>query len=316
MHQWAQWRSVNKIRQSLGGGGMGVLCRSLVAPFHSPAATNHDPAHHSSSTRSMSRALGITRLAVPPSLSPHTPTASRYAFACPCLYRRSFPPAHVSRTGSRSIATSFTAFKRASAVGPSRKATRNTSQGTDSSHSTSASAAMALERRSGKSTKAAGSTSVPLHKQAQELLSDSTPPSRRSARPAYIQAPSVSAKEMVQAIESSRQGTATNAAKGTEFVSALSASGLPSDSDPFGKAADPFANQLEVAIEASLRRPKSPAGSAWKDSRHNRSSAQSSEGQQLPDIQAQYLVGQARWESVKAKDVKIKSRPRSAQMLY
>ncbi|KAF9291966.1 hypothetical protein BGZ68_001052 [Mortierella alpina] len=294
--------------EELIGSAFKVLANPHAA--HSPippTATNHDPADHSSSTRSMSRALGITRLAVPPSLSPYMPVASRYVLACPCLYRRSFPAAHVSRTSSRSIATSSTTFKRATAVGPSRKATRSTSHGSEPSHSPGAGTKRALERRSGKGTKSAGSTSVPLAKQAQELLSDSTPSSRRSARPAYITAPSVSAKEMVQAIESSRQGTATKAAKGTEFVSPLSSSGLPSDADPFGKAADPFANQLEVAIEASLRRPKASAGSAWKDSRHSRSNAQSSEGQQLPDIQAQYLVGQARWESVKAKDVKIKN---------
>ncbi|KAF9939703.1 hypothetical protein BGZ67_009056 [Mortierella alpina] len=254
----------------------------------------------------MSRALGITRLAVPPSLSPRTPVASRYILACPCLYRTSFPPAHVPRTGSRSIATSSVTLKRVSAMGSPRKATRSTSHGSDSSHSLSSGTKKAPERRSGKGTKSVEATGEPVHKKVQELLSDST--SRGSARPAYITAPSVSAKEMVQAIESSRHGAATKAAKGTEFVSALSTSGLPSDADPFGKAADPFANQLEVAIEASLRRPKaSAAGSAWKDSRHNLSNAPSSEGQQLPDIQAQYLVGQARWESVKAKDVKIKN---------
>ncbi|KAF9572914.1 hypothetical protein EC968_009220 [Mortierella alpina] len=210
-------------------------------------------------------------------------------------------------SSSRPIATSSTTFKRASAIGSSRKAGRSTSQGSDSPHGFSAGPKRALERRSGKSLKSTESTGEPSQKQAQELLSDSRTPSRRSARPVYTTAPSVSAKEMVQAIESSRQGAATKAAKGTEFVSALSDSGLPSVADPFGKAADPFANQLEVAIEASLRRPKAPTGSAWKDSRHNRSNAQSSEGQQLPDIQAQYLVGQARWESVKAKDVKIKN---------
>ncbi|CAO3574499.1 unnamed protein product [Mortierella alpina] len=256
----------------------------------------------------MSRALGITRLAVLPSLSPRTPLARRYSLACQCLYRTAFSPAHGPRTTSRSIATSSTTFKRASAVVPSRKTTRSTSHGSDATHSLGAGTKRALGRRSGKTVEATESTDVPLQKQAQkELLPNSTPPSRRSARPAYITAPSVSGKEMVQAIESSRQGTAAKAAKGTEFVSALSSTGLPSDANPFGKAADPFANQLEVAIEASLRRPKASTGSAWKDSRHNRSNAQNSDGQQLPDIQAQYLVGQARWESVKAKDVKIRN---------
>jgi hypothetical protein len=80
------------------------------------------------------------------------------------------------------------------------------------------------------------------------------------------------------------------------------------DTDPFGNtAADPFANKLEAAIEASLR----SSGQGYRnraDSRHDRANILPVVETQIPDVQAQYLVGYARWESVKAKDIEIKSK--------
>lgn len=121
----------------------------------------------------------------------------------------------------------------------------------------------------------------------------------RSRRPAYVKAHSVSGSQMVQAIESSRQGEgllkSENGDRGTI--------------DPFGStAADPFANKLEAAIEASLRTTGQSQWSNRADSRHDRANPYSAAETQIPDIQAQYLVGYARWESVKAKDVEIKSK--------
>lgn len=111
------------------------------------------------------------------------------------------------------------------------------------------------------------------------------------ARPTYVSAPSVSGEDMVKAIESSRKS---------------SEGSLESGNDPFGKGADPFANQLEAAIEASLRNTSSRNRAGRKDSRHDRASALATETK-IPDLQAEYLVGPAKWESVNAKDVPIKS---------
>lgn len=98
--------------------------------------------------------------------------------------------------------------------------------------------------------------------------------------PKFVQRPTVSAKEMVAAIVSRHN----------------------SKGGPFSASADPFANQLDTAIQAGL---KSVPGR--RDSRYNRANAEPASGSQLPDIQAQYLVGSARWESVNANEVKIKS---------
>lgn len=110
-------------------------------------------------------------------------------------------------------------------------------------------------------------------------------------RPAYVSAPSVSGEDMVKAIEFSRKS---------------SEGSLESESDPFSKGADPFANQLEAAIEASLRNTSSRNRAGRKDSRHDRANALATESK-IPDLQAEYLVGSAKWESVNAKDVPIKS---------
>ncbi|KAF8935579.1 hypothetical protein BGZ52_009047 [Haplosporangium bisporale] len=111
------------------------------------------------------------------------------------------------------------------------------------------------------------------------------------ARPTYVSAPSVSGEDMVKAIESSRKS---------------SEGSLESGNDPFSKGADPFANQLEAAIEASLRNTSSRNRAGHKDSRHDRAGALATETK-IPDLQAEYLVGPAKWESVNAKDVPIKN---------
>ncbi|KAG0290779.1 hypothetical protein BGZ96_005784 [Linnemannia gamsii] len=104
---------------------------------------------------------------------------------------------------------------------------------------------------------------------------------------------------MVQAIESSRQGAVLSKSEDGDRGSAT---------DPFeSKAADPFANKLEAAIEASLRTTGQSQWSNRADSRRDRAKTYSASETQIPDIQAQYLVGYARWESVKAKDVEIKN---------
>ncbi|KAF8947760.1 hypothetical protein BGZ47_008002 [Haplosporangium gracile] len=131
----------------------------------------------------------------------------------------------------------------------------------------------------------------------------------RSRQPAYVKAHSVSGSQMVQAIESSRQGAGLSKSDNGD---------RGSTTDPFGsKAADPFANKLEAAIEASLRTTGQSQRSNRADSRHDRTNTYPVAETQVPDIQAQYLVGYARWESVNAKDVDIKnvtpkSRPKIA----
>ncbi|KAG0055388.1 hypothetical protein BGZ83_008780 [Gryganskiella cystojenkinii] len=102
-------------------------------------------------------------------------------------------------------------------------------------------------------------------------------------RPAFVKTPAVSAREMVAAIVSRRK-----------------------DTDPFTPNADPFANRLDSAIQAGLKGTGS-ASSGRRDSRHNRANVEPASGVQLPDVQAHYLVGPARWESVQASDVKIKN---------
>ncbi|KAG0035210.1 hypothetical protein BGZ81_011254 [Podila clonocystis] len=130
------------------------------------------------------------------------------------------------------------------------------------------------------------------------------------ARPTYVSATSVSGEDMVKAIESSRKPSTTS-------VEEVQGSGA----DPFGKGADPFANQLEAAIEASLRNTSSRNRAGRKDSRCDRASGPALETK-MPDLQAEYLVGPAKWESVKAKDVLIKSftrlsrAPSTIQLVY
>ncbi|KAF9103932.1 hypothetical protein BGX27_010311 [Mortierella sp. AM989] len=130
---------------------------------------------------------------------------------------------------------------------------------------------------------------------ASRVLSESTS-IKPTDRPAYVTAPSVSAKEMVQAIESSRQEAATKSILGSSSIPSVPETAT--SNDPFGKNADPFANHLGAAIEASLR---STQGHRDRLSEHEVGSVQ------LPDVQAKYLVGPARWETVRAKDVHIKN---------
>ncbi|KAG0348524.1 hypothetical protein BG004_004940 [Podila humilis] len=119
-----------------------------------------------------------------------------------------------------------------------------------------------------------------------------------NARPAYVSAPSVSGEDMVNAIESSRISTDPEEVLGK---------------DPFAKGADPFANQLEAAIEASLRnsaarsRSSNGDGSGWRDTRQDRASTRVIEKNRIPDLQAEYLASHARWETVSARDVLIKN---------
>ncbi|KAK3820372.1 MAG: mitochondrial protein Pet127-domain-containing protein [Benniella sp.] len=104
--------------------------------------------------------------------------------------------------------------------------------------------------------------------------------------PTYVKAASVSGEEMVNAIESSRQQGALKA----------SSVGTILGSDPFGNP-DPFSTQLEKAIMASSR---SRNGS-------NAESTASGDATTIPDVQAKYLVGIAKWESIRSKEVKIKN---------
>lgn len=114
-------------------------------------------------------------------------------------------------------------------------------------------------------------------------------------RPAYVSAASVSGEDMVKAIESSRKTSSPT----TEEIQGPG-------TDPFGKGADPFANQLEAAIEASLRNTSSRNRAGRKDPTYDRASGLAVETK-IPDLQAEYLVGSAKWESVNARDVSIKS---------
>ncbi|KAG0343245.1 hypothetical protein BG000_004183 [Podila horticola] len=115
---------------------------------------------------------------------------------------------------------------------------------------------------------------------------------------------------MVKAIESSRKTSSPT----TEEIQGPG-------TDPFGKGADPFANQLEAAIEASLRNTSSRNRAGRKDPTYDRASGLAVETK-IPDLQAEYLVGSAKWESVNARDVSIKSftrlsrAPSTIQLVY
>ncbi|KAI7820236.1 mitochondrial protein Pet127-domain-containing protein [Gamsiella multidivaricata] len=179
---------------------------------------------------------------------------------------------NVGRTSSRTLSTSTVAFKRYPVSAEKEK----------------------RRKRLPKGSKA----SLHDHDHASPILSGSS----SAERPAYVKAPSVSAKEMVWAIESSLKGGEQKSALASGSSSALSSSTSVLGLDPFGKAADPFANQLEAAIVASRRSTNPPRNSIV-----------------LPDVQAQYLVGRAKWESVKAKDIDIrnvtpKDRPKIASL--
>ncbi|KAG0255827.1 hypothetical protein BG011_004920 [Mortierella polycephala] len=227
--------------------------------------------------------------------SPRTPITRLQPFPSHPFRRhlssQSSPQQHVlsTRTGSRPLTTSSVANKRA-IVGPSKKSekrTRKGSKGTGSGRSAQEIVSSLSESQSGSSAVSESSISL-------------------TNRPAYIKAPAVSAKEMVEAIESSRQKS-------------ILKSSPPSALDPFGKAVDPFSNQLDVAIEASLRGTGHSQGSSKKDSRNDRANTQMAVDVQIPDIQAQYLVGRARWESINAKDIHInnvtpKNRPKVAAL--
>ncbi|KAF9427875.1 hypothetical protein BGZ94_003959 [Podila epigama] len=120
------------------------------------------------------------------------------------------------------------------------------------------------------------------------ILSDT----RSRPQPVYVTAPTVSGEDMVNAIvQGQRLNKSGEATSGT---------------DPFVNGFDPFANQLEAAIKASLKSGTGPHRRFRKDLRHDRANGLIVEDK-IPDLQAEYLVSTARWESVKADDVRIKN---------
>ncbi|KAI1314987.1 hypothetical protein EDD11_001423 [Mortierella claussenii] len=154
-----------------------------------------------------------------------------------------------------------------------------------------------------------------------------------SGKPAYVKAPSISAKEMVKAIESRRQVAVDSKSPGLGSGSTSESDGLLMGGvDPFGiKATDPFANQLQAAIDAAGSNANAIAaaaasgggggggggGSSSSDPPNidgmsgsmnggrEKSTGRRSPDIEMPDIQARYLTGPAKWESVKARDVEI-----------
>ncbi|KAF9200384.1 hypothetical protein BGZ49_009399 [Haplosporangium sp. Z 27] len=235
----------------------------------------------------MSGVIGISRLLSPRplnSLSIASTTSLRQRSYSPYLTHDTPRTAKIEKAGLyslfRTLSTSSKNQKRRINVGPSKKGPR------DPTFTDSTSKRMQSKPYNNRWSK----SSAERDSQAPaELLPN--------GRPAYVTAPSVSAKEMVQAIESSRHVSAIRSMNsGSASASAPDTS--RSINDPFGKAADPFANQLEAAIEASLR----------STSGHRDRSTESEVGSiQLPDVQAKYLVGPARWETVRAKDMVIKN---------
>ncbi|KAF9146684.1 hypothetical protein BG015_011514 [Linnemannia schmuckeri] len=254
----------------------------------------------------MPGAVGISRLALPRSRPIASPTFTTYPtvllhqyLPCRCLHQQTLrtlsPATFNSKLGTRSVKTSSVSHKRGAhdrRTGPSSKSGGSGGSGYN---------------RGGRAPYDRGSNvssgRMSGNSESGDILG------YRSRRPAYVKAHSVSGSQMVQAIESSRQGAGLSKSDNGD---------RGSTTDPFGsKAADPFANKLEAAIEASLRTTGQPQWSNRADSRHDRANTYPAAETQIPDIQAQYLVGYARWESVKAKDVDIKnvtpkSRPKVA----
>jgi hypothetical protein len=244
----------------------------------------------------MPGAVGISWLALPRSKPIALPTFTTYPTAlfrrylpCRCLHQqtlRTLSPATIlnSKLGTRSVKTSSITHKRG--VNDRRSGPGYKSGGGNGGYSRG----KPLYDRgsntpSGRLSGNSGSSEIPVY---------------RPRRPAYVKAHSVSGSQMVQAIESSREGAALSTPEDGDRGSVT---------DPFGnKGADPFANKLEAAIEASLRTTGQSQWSNRADSRHDRANTYPAAETQIPDIQAQYLVGYARWESVKAQDVEIKSK--------
>ncbi|KAG0203717.1 hypothetical protein BGX33_008941 [Mortierella sp. NVP41] len=233
----------------------------------------------------MPGAVGISRLALPrsgpiasPAFATHSAPFLRRYLPCRCLHQKTLRILSPAATfnphfGTRSVKTSSVTRKRST-----------------------------LERRPGPGSKGKAAHDRGSNVPAGRLSANSATgdiAGHRAKRPAYVKAHSVSASQMVQAIESSRQEAVLSKPEDGDNGSTT---------DPFGgKATDPFANKLEAAIEASLRSSGQGQRSNKADSRHDRANTQPAAESQIPDIQAQYLVGYARWESVKAKDVDIKN---------
>ncbi|KAG0019837.1 hypothetical protein BGZ80_005199 [Entomortierella chlamydospora] len=250
----------------------------------------------------MSGAIGISRLATPRPLASHLLKQRPY-----CSYFTGSPSSrHVlwgtklenrkPHSSFRTLSTSSTVQKRRLIAGPSKKGHREAA-GSDGIG----------KKRSSKAYK--NNSAESLIERTSQILSES-PSIKLTDRPAYVTAPSVSAKEMVRAIESSRQESAMKSASNSGTSHPANLSGVALGNDPFGKGADPFANQLEAAIEASLRSTHS---------QRDRPTDPEVGNIQLPDVQAKYLVGPARWETVRAKDVHItnvtpRNRPKVASL--
>ncbi|KAF9427398.1 hypothetical protein BGZ76_002358 [Entomortierella beljakovae] len=135
-----------------------------------------------------------------------------------------------------------------------------------------------------------------LIERTSQILSESSS-ANISERPTYVTAPSVSAKEMVRAIESSRHEATIKSLSNASTATSTISPGDIAESDPFGKS-DPFANQLEAAIKASVKTPYN---------HRDRFTEAKTDNVRLPDVQAKYLVGPARWETVRANEVEIKN---------
>ncbi|KAF9294794.1 hypothetical protein BGZ88_003320 [Linnemannia elongata] len=242
----------------------------------------------------MTGAVGISRLALPrfkpiasPTFTTYPTVLLRQYLPCRCLHQqtlRTLSPANFySKLGTRSVKTSSVGHKRSVNDKRSGHGSRPVGGGGGYSRGSRAPYDRVSNPSSGRMFANSGSGDYSAY---------------RSRRPAYVKAHSVSGSQMVQAIESSRQGEGLS----------KSENGDRGTIDPFGNtAADPFANKLEAAIEASLRTTGQSQWSNRADSRHDRANPYSAAETQIPDIQAQYLVGYARWESVKAKDVEIKN---------
>ncbi|KAF9942192.1 hypothetical protein BGZ65_008278 [Modicella reniformis] len=223
----------------------------------------------------MSGAIGILRVAGPRVylVSVAGTVAERLS------YRAFVPCSHVLRpavlgrqrslTPIRSISTSPISLKRRFAIGSTKKAPRDASP-------------LETEKRRKRVSKT-DAAELPPHE------GTSKPSLTPVGRPTYVTAPSISGKEMVKAIESSLQGST---------MKATSASGSTLGNDPFANALDPFSNQLEKAIEAGSR-----ARNVQRDRRGSSTSGETV----FPDVHTQHLVGDAKWESVTAKEVEIKN---------
>ncbi|KAF9917887.1 hypothetical protein FBU30_000469 [Linnemannia zychae] len=244
----------------------------------------------------MPGAVGISRLALPGSnqitlvaFSANPSISKRPYFLCRCLHQQTLRtvslPVSYSKPGTRTFKSTSLSHKRNK-----------------------------YEKRTGRTDSGSGPRGKARFDHPVDSLSNRSSgdfPEHRVRRPAYVKAHSVSGSQIVQAIESSRQESLSKLDDGINESSST---------DPFGNnGADPFANKLEAAIEASLRNTNRRHRNHKNDIRHDRANTLPVAEKQIPDIQAQYLVGYARWESVKAKDVEIKnvtpeSRPKVAAL--